>query len=145
MSYLLDVNVLIALFDPGHSHYESAHSWFAQVGYESWATCPVTECGFVRVAANPSYPTIEMSVPEAMTRLAAFCGEPGHQFWADDISLRSLTPDLLLSIQGHNQITDVYLIALAHRHGGKLATLDARLANSPAVGHLDSIELIPTA
>ena len=29
---------------------------------------------------------------------------------------------------GHNQITDVYLLALAVAHGGALATLDHRVA-----------------
>jgi uncharacterized protein len=55
-TYLLDVNLLLALTDPMHVHHEQAHRWFASKGDLSWATCPLTENGFVRVASHPSYP-----------------------------------------------------------------------------------------
>ena len=51
---LLDVNVLVALFEPEHIHHETAHDWFADESSHGWATCPVTENGFVRVLANPA-------------------------------------------------------------------------------------------
>jgi predicted nucleic acid-binding protein len=54
--YLLDVNVLLALCDPLHVHHAAAHRWFAAVGRFAWATCPITENGFVRIAAHRSYP-----------------------------------------------------------------------------------------
>jgi hypothetical protein len=37
-------------------------------------------------------------------------------------------------VLGHNQITDVYLLALAVAHQGCLATLDHRVALSTVVG-----------
>jgi predicted nucleic acid-binding protein len=46
---LFDVNVLIALFDPAHVHHESAHAWWKANQSSGWATCPLTENGFVRV------------------------------------------------------------------------------------------------
>ncbi len=39
-TYLLDVNVLIALIDTAHVQHDAAHAWFASVGSISWATCP---------------------------------------------------------------------------------------------------------
>jgi predicted nucleic acid-binding protein len=56
MIALLDVNLLIALFDPAHVHHEAAHGWFARNGKDCWATCPLTENAFVRILSNPAYP-----------------------------------------------------------------------------------------
>lgn len=55
MAFLLDVNVLIALFDPAHIHHGSAHNWFAEIGQSAWATCPVTENGVIRIVGDPRY------------------------------------------------------------------------------------------
>ena len=54
LASLLDVNVLVALFDPDHVHHEAAHVWFAATRGAGWATCPLTENGVVRVLSNPS-------------------------------------------------------------------------------------------
>ena len=56
MIALLDVNVLVALFDPAHLHHEAAHVWFGRNRSRRWATCPLTENALVRVLSNPSYP-----------------------------------------------------------------------------------------
>ncbi|MDO9124550.1 MAG: VapC toxin family PIN domain ribonuclease, partial [Deltaproteobacteria bacterium] len=55
-TYLLDVNLLLALSDPMHIHHELAHRWFAEKGHQAWATCPLTENGFIRIASHPNYP-----------------------------------------------------------------------------------------
>lgn len=129
--YLLDVNVLVALFDPAHAHHEPAHDWFARVGSTAWATCPITENGFVRVVSHPSYPTVEAAPAEATERLRTFTeNHPGHEFWPDSVSLTddSLFDAALLTASG--SITDAYLMGLAVRCGGRLATFDQSM--SPA-------------
>jgi hypothetical protein len=55
-TYLLDINLLLALSDPMHIHHETAHGWFAEKGHQAWATCPLTENGFIRIASHPNYP-----------------------------------------------------------------------------------------
>lgn len=40
---LLDVNVLVALFDPAHPNHEDAHRWFGRNRKRGWATCPMTK------------------------------------------------------------------------------------------------------
>ena len=127
MTYSLDVNVLIALFGPDHVHHEAAHSWFATVGHSSWATCPITENGFVRVVTNPAYPK-SVSTIDAIGRLHTFCSESRHVFWKDSLSLRSLEEQVISRIAGHQQITDVYLVALARHYHGKLVTIDKRVS-----------------
>ena len=56
MRVLFDVNVLIALFDPGHVHHDRAHVWWEQNRASGWASCPLTQNGFVRVMSQPGYP-----------------------------------------------------------------------------------------
>ena len=56
MVYLLDVNVLIALADPAHVQHEAAHGWFGSGGAASFATCPLTENGLLRIVGNHRYP-----------------------------------------------------------------------------------------
>jgi uncharacterized protein len=122
--HLLDVNVLVALFDPAHLHHDAAHAWFEVKREGGWATCPLTENGFVRVLSNPAYPGRRTTVADAVARLARFTASGRHTFWADDLSLldRSVISAHLLT--GHGEITDAYLLALAVRNGGRLATFD---------------------
>ena len=76
---LLDVNVLIALFDPGHLHHEAAHGWFASAEPRAWASCPLTENGFVRVLSNPGYPGRRTTVADAVGRLRRFTETSSHK------------------------------------------------------------------
>lgn len=122
--FLLDVNVLVALFDPEHIHHEAAHAWFGNLGAARWATCPLTENGLVRVVSNPGYPGRRTTLKDAIARLAAFCGHKGHVFWADEVTIRDTTRIRSGSIQGHRQLTDVYLLALAVSNGGALVSFD---------------------
>lgn len=139
-TYLLDVNLLLALTDPMHIHHEPAHHWFSQKGSQSWATCPFTENGFVRVASHPRYPNSVGNVGTVLGLLDQFCGLAGHQFWTADITIRELlSPNVVL---GHNQLTDVYLLGLAIHHQGKLATLDQRIPEDVIEGGAAALELI---
>ncbi|MBT4819840.1 MAG: PIN domain-containing protein [Lentisphaerae bacterium] len=127
--YLLDVNVLISLFDPAHANHEAAHNWFAETGSKAWASCPLTENGFVRVTSHSSYPTVDVRPEEAIGRLRTFTRtHPGHEFWSDSVSL---TDDSIFDgacISSSGQVTDSYLLGLAKEHKGTLATFDRRIA-----------------
>ena len=121
---LLDVNVLVALFDPDHVHHDVAHDWFAEEGRPGWATCPLTQSGFVRVLSNPAYRGTLTRAADVAERLRRFCGSGGHVFWPGDVSLLDASVFDLSQIAGHRQLTDVYLLGLAHARGGFLATFD---------------------
>lgn len=140
---LLDVNVLVALFDPAHPNHEDAHSWFGAHRKRRWATCPLTINGCVRVLSNPAYPTVETTPGEVMSRLRVLCSNPAHEFWEDDISLLDESLFRPLAIMGHQKITDVYLLGLALRHKGKLATFDGSIPLKAVIGaeprHLELI------
>jgi len=124
---LLDVNVLVALFDPDHVHHELAHDWFAGHRGDGWATCPITENGFVRVLANPAYHAAVTRPSDLVARLRRFCGSGHHQFWPDQVSLRDPALFDPAFAAGFRQITDVYLLGLARMKGGCLATFDGAI------------------
>jgi toxin-antitoxin system PIN domain toxin len=141
--HLLDVNVLIALVDPAHVQHDQAHDWFARVGHKAFATCPLTENGLVRIVGHPKYPDSPGPPSDVLQSLVAIRGMAGHEFWPDDISIADeafFAPELLSS---HSRVTDSYLLALAHANGGRLATMDQRLAADVAQGGKKSLELIP--
>jgi toxin-antitoxin system PIN domain toxin len=125
---LLDVNVLIALFDPSHVHHEAAHAWFAINRRHRWATCALTENAFVRVVSNPAYPGSRTTVEDAASRLRTFCSESQHVFWTDSISVREDSRFRWNHVQGHRQLTDAYLFALAVANEGRLATFDSTIS-----------------
>jgi toxin-antitoxin system PIN domain toxin len=121
---LLDVNVLVALFDPDHAHHEPAHRWFADQRLIGWATCPLTENGLLRVLSHPAYPRAAERPEPVLDRLRTFCGSGGHQFWPDEVSLRDAGLFAAGAPLGHRQVTDLYLLGLAVRRKGCLGTFD---------------------
>ncbi len=125
---LLDVNVLIALFDPSHVHHERAHRWFGRNQKYGWATCPLTLNGCIRIFSNPAYASVSATPAEVIDRLRVFRASPHHEFWEDSVSL--LDEELFRSqlIAGHQTITDIYLLGLAVRRHGRLATFDGTIA-----------------
>jgi uncharacterized protein len=121
---LLDVNVLVALFDPDHVHHDAAHDWFEDHRGSGWATSPITESGFVRVLSNPQYAGTLVRPSDLAGRLTRFCRAARHTFWPADVSLLDTTLFDLSRAGGHRQLTDVYLLGLAVSRGGCLATFD---------------------
>jgi toxin-antitoxin system PIN domain toxin len=122
--FLLDVNVLVALTRRRHSHHEKAMRWYKAKGARQWATCPLTEAGFVRTVSNPKFAAQAVDMEEALRMLAALYEVPGHQFWPIDFGLKEAAELFEQRLLGHQQLTDAYLLALAVRHQGKFVTLD---------------------
>lgn len=122
---LLDVNVLLALLDVDHVNHERAHEWANEGLRVGWATCALTQNGFVRIISQPGYPN-PLSVPAAAELLKSATEHPQHAFWPCDIRL---TDDLIRShrLLGPRQVTDTYLLALATAHDGRLVSFDARI------------------
>lgn len=125
MRALLDVNVLIALFDPHHIFHERAHRWLEANAAMGIATCPLTENGVVRVISHPKYSSaFSLSPGDVIQRLSGFCETQDHAFWPDDVSLREAGLFQMDRILGTRQVTDVYLLGLAVKNGGRLVTFD---------------------
>jgi toxin-antitoxin system PIN domain toxin len=126
--YLLDTNVLIALLWPSHADHDRAMKWFARHRAKVWATCPLTEAGFVRIVSNPAFSRDAVTPREAVGVLAANTAAKDHAFWPDELSFGEAIAFAGARLVGHQQVTDAYLLGLAIRRGGVLATLDERIA-----------------
>lgn len=123
-----------------HAHHQAAHGWFAEKGHRAWATCPLTENGYIRIASHPSYPNRPGDVSAVSAILRQLRESQGHHFWADDISLLDiLDPAALLT---HAHITDVYLLGLAVKKRGRLATFDRRIPTGAVRDGREGLELI---
>jgi len=125
MRALLDVNVIIALLDPDHAFHERAHAWWAAHRNRGWASCPLTENGVVRIMSHPGYSQkIRFTPGELIDRLRHFAAQTDHEFWPDGISLRDEKIFAAERIHSSRQLTDLYLLALAVVHQGRLVTFD---------------------
>jgi hypothetical protein len=127
--YLLDINFLLALAWPTHVHHRAAQAWFDS-NRLTWATCTVTQLGFVRLSSNPAFTRHEPKAPaEARDMLRRIAALPDHQFWPEPP--RGLTDAFLdpifAQVRTHASVTDGYLVAAAHWNGGKLVTFDGPL------------------
>lgn len=137
---LLDVGVLLALYDPRHVHHDAAREWFATV--ETWATTPLTESAFVRLLSNPVVMAEDIPPLDAVAALDAVRHAPGHRFLTDDSSLAHPHVDLR-SLVGHRQVTDFHLLNLAVRVGLRFATFDGRFARALAEDDRRHVVLVP--
>lgn len=127
MVALLDVSVLIALHYPSHEFHLKAMQWFIAEHASGWATCPITENGFVRIISQPSFPARVLSPNEASAELQRTIDlfAESHEFWPDDITVRNLLVDR--DEITSREVTDMYLLHLAAKHAGTFATFDGRL------------------
>jgi toxin-antitoxin system PIN domain toxin len=122
---LLDVNALVALAWDSHIHHARVREWFAINASAGWATCPVTESGFIRVSTNPKVLPSPIGIADARCVLAALRAAQGHRFLVDDVSF---VDDDVPRIAGYRQVTDAHLLTIARRQGVRLVTFDTAIA-----------------
>ena len=140
MRALFDVSMLLALFDPRHVHHARAHAWWVAARDDGWASCPLTENGFLRISAQKAYAN-PIPLPDGLAILRNWAKPPLHAFWPDDVSLLDgarIDHGRLLSPR---QITDIYLLALATKNGGRFVTHD-RGVSIAAVRHATAENLV---
>jgi toxin-antitoxin system PIN domain toxin len=122
---LFDVNILIALGDQEHIHREAALQLLKKARSIGWATCPLSENGFLRILGHPNYPKGPASPQTARIILSSLTGQPGHQFWSDDFSFTDTKA--FPTLPAARELTDYYLLALAVRKGARFASFDRRI------------------
>ena len=130
MRHLLDINVWVALLDEAHVHHAQALA-FAKRRSVKIATCPLVENGVIRVLNLPGYSRLGPAGFERVkNKLQQICTDLDHEFWPDEVSLRTEASINWSRVLGHNQITDIYLLALAVARQGCFVTLDHRVTLS---------------
>lgn len=122
MKHLLDVNALVSLLDANHEHHAAITAWRSQSS-EPWASCPITQNGYLRIVTQESYPNT-ISIGEAIKTLSQAVSAPSHEFLPDNVSLLDQQLIAHKHFQGHRQLTDIYLLALSVFHKSRLVTFD---------------------
>jgi predicted nucleic acid-binding protein len=82
-AFLLDINVVLAIVDPGHQFHAPAHTWIADRLDAGFMTSPIVQLGVVRVLSQPGYPNNLGTAAQALGLLRRFSAHPRHTFCAD--------------------------------------------------------------
>lgn len=127
MRALFDISVLLALLDQDHLRHEHARAWYAREREHGWASCPLSQNGFIRIMSQRSYSSTR-TIGDALTILRAATIRAEHAFWPDDVSILDAGLIDHTRLLAPKQITDVYLLALAVKRGGRLVTLDTGIS-----------------
>ena len=133
MRALLDINVLLALLDSDHMDHATARTWLDSEIQHGWASCALTQNGFVRIIRQPRYPS---AIPptEAIRRLRQATRTEHHAFWGCDVSLLDEQAIDPTRIHGPRNVTDAYLLALATASGGRFVTFDRTVPRAAVRG-----------
>ena len=124
---LLDINVLLALLDSDHVDHERAHEWLDAEVAGGWASCPITQNGFIRIISQPRYPS-PVSPTEAAGVLGRACAGEAHESWPCDLSVLDSRVVDITRLHGPRQVTDAYLLALATSRDGRFVTFDRSIS-----------------
>lgn len=111
---LLDVNVLLAIAWPNHQFHHTAKEWFLNIKL-LWASCVITESGFIRLSSNPAFtreyvsPYIAAGFLEELKKrdhiFLSVSKMPGLDFWEKTLSHKIVTDRLLLHAAIENRAT----------------------------------------
>jgi uncharacterized protein len=122
--HLLDVNALIALGWDAHQHHDTMVAWFNRHAKQGWATCAMTQSGFVRVLSQPAVASAALSVADLAAALLRNLAHPAHRLLALDFNFDEVVARCSGGVVGHRQITDAYLLTAAIRADARLVTFD---------------------
>ena len=121
MTYLLDVNALIALGFREHEFHDRVASWVAGLDEsDTLVSCPITELGFVRVLQQAPQYRVPISESKKLLSLLRRNSKRPIGFIPEDRGVEILPTWVTTG----RQSTDGYLSALAAKHEAVLATVD---------------------
>jgi toxin-antitoxin system PIN domain toxin len=126
---LPDINVLLALAWSNHPGHDAAHRWFARGATGGWATCLLTQRGFLRLSLNRQIVGVSIVCQAAVHLLHSLVAHPQHRY--TEIAPALTTPlfdELVPKIVGYRQVSDATLLYLARANGLKLVTFDRPVA-----------------
>jgi len=134
MSWLLDVNFILASRWTTHPDHLAAKAWVDSAS--EFHTCAITELGFLRISLSAAYGAKWSEAQESLAKLHV---RSGHRFLSDDVD------GTVASQTGSKDTTDAHLVVLAKRHGLKLATLDTTMIAKPWASGVAENPLQPPA
>jgi toxin-antitoxin system PIN domain toxin len=124
---LLDVNALLALAWPTHQFHEAVRQRLGHHPTPKWATCLLTQLGFVQLSSNPAIADPRQTPGQALDLLGRLIADEQHLYF-DELPRLGSVESTFRRLLGHQQVTDAYLVAVAEANDATLLTLDRRLA-----------------
>jgi predicted nucleic acid-binding protein len=97
----------------------------------------------VRIVSNPAFSSDALSPAAAVELLAMNLSHGAHEFWTESLPVPTALRGMETGLQGYKQITDAYLLALASRRNGLLATFDRGVRDIAGVAFESSLEVVP--
>lgn len=131
---LLDVNALLALAWPNHQFHGAVVRRLDRRPSPEWATCLLTQLGFVRLSSNPAIVGVRKTPGQALDLLSRLIADEHHTYLEMLPSLGSVESSFR-PLLGHQQVTDAYLVAIAEANDATLLTLDQRLVATVTARH----------
>jgi len=141
--YLLDINILLGIVWEDQQAHATVFPWFQQTGRYRFATCGITQAGFVRISSSVRFGPNAVSVKEAFQALDTLVTMPGHRFWPMDLGIRAATAPFVDKLFGPMQLTDAYLLGLAIANDCVLVTRDKaipQIAGSAFASHISLLD-----
>lgn len=130
MIALLDVNVLLALVWSNHPNHGAAHEWFSREAGMGWATCTLTQSGFLRLSLNPQVVQVAIDGPTASSLLNGLIAHSAHQHIDRIPSLSGpVFEEIFQQVNGYRQLSDAVLLYIARTHAAQLVTFDQAIAS----------------
>lgn len=142
-TYLLDINILLGVVWKEQEAHKTVFPWFQSTGRRRFATCGITQSGFVRLCANAKIAPKPMTMSEALEALGAFTGMPGHSFWNISHGIREAIDPFIHKVFGPMQLTNAYLLGLALANDGILVTRDRAVSQLAGVTFAKHVLLLP--
>lgn len=137
---LLDVNALLALAWPNHQFHTAVLARLERQPVPRWATCALTQLGFVRLSSNPKIVEVRKTPAEAVALLADLTRDQQHVY-LENLPALPHTANVFRHLLGHQQVTDAYLLGVAEANGATLLTLDRRMMPPGAMrAHIEVVE-----
>jgi toxin-antitoxin system PIN domain toxin len=134
-SFLVDVNVWVALAYSLHVHHDLAKRWFETIGVDQAYFCRLTQLGLLRLLTNPHVmgPNV-MTQPRAWQTYDELDQDLRVSFLAEPEQVVSAMRQLTRAYRsGPNAWTDAYLGAFAKAAGLTIVTMDRGFAHMPGV------------
>lgn len=123
MTYLFDVNALLALGFLQHEFSDRVAIWVKSQPSLTIATCSITEVGFVRILSACAGYGISVKHARSMLRILKSGNPLASSFISDDQDAMQLPS----WVKTAKQVTDGHLLQLAASRSIPLATLDERI------------------
>ncbi|MES2308952.1 MAG: TA system VapC family ribonuclease toxin [Verrucomicrobiota bacterium] len=131
MTYLYDVNVLLAAFIPQHPFHSTFKAWYLKKGAHAWATVHLTQAGFLRISTNPKVFFQPLSLAQSTELLQKNMEDPRHQIILEKRSFPEVVEPFVSILVSHQQLSDAYLLGICQEHQLKLLTFDLKLKSIP--------------